>query len=529
MKFNPMTRRLFLQGLGGAMFPIPFLPSLAPSRAWAQTAATPPKLICLHLNSGTTADMWFPSAAEADFTTLAPEYKAARLSALAAKYGQISPIFSDARLKSAANLINIYRGVDGSAFSGHTKTGSFTGHWTGDRTVDLLPMNASIDYLVSRSAKIYPAAPAFRHLNLGVMNSPDDWNGPSATFSNTGGVIGAVPAIVSVISAFDYVFKDFAGAAGAEGAAALAKLQARRKSVLDLVFGEYKSVLQSPRLSANEKQQLNIHVEKFRELEQKVAAVRPVACVPPAKPTTSMFYNWPARVLVGDHRDPRDISLALDLMVDILATAITCGLNNVATLMIEASNHDLGHLTGVPYDNHQASHGKDKSTETGALAREQIRIVQSFYMSKVARLVEKLSAVDGATGRRFIDDTLIVGTNEMGVWNHRTWSVPCFTISGLPQVNSGWYVDYRTKNSIPTLFVSDETDTGAEFFGRDYNSFLIGAMRAMGLGPEDWETGGVAGFGSYQFLKTTWYSETDRTRGIITPGRRAALPFMLKA
>jgi hypothetical protein len=523
MRYNRLSRRAFLQGSAGATFAVPFLPSLMGENAFAQTLATPPRLISLHVNSGSTPSMWFPTTVASDFTTVASEYKAARLSALATKYGKISPILVDPRLAKYANLINIFRGVDGPYLDGHTKAGSFSGDWANNR----LPINATIDYLVSRSPKIYPTTPVHRLLNFGVSGSSVFWNDATASYSDTNGVIAPIPPLLQVTAAFDYVFKDFVAPAGVDPTAAYAKLQSRRKSVLDLVFADYKNVLQSPRLAASEKQKLNIHVEKFRELERKVAAVRVQACTPPTRPTDALFLSRADHLAAGIYFNPRDISTATDIMIDIIVTAFACGLNNVATLVLEQSNHYLSHLTGVMADNHRASHGKDWDDERGAAWKEQIRVVQGFYMSKVARLVEKLDVEDGATGKKLIDNTLIVGTNEMGMWNHRNWSLPCFTISGLPQVNSGWYIDYRSQNVIPYQYVSDQTLTGVEYFGRDYNSFLMGVMLAMGLQPSDWEKGGLPGFGSYHYYKT-WYSETDRTHGIITPGRRSAMPFMLK-
>ena len=43
MKFNLLTRRMFLQGTGGALVSIPFLTSLLPKESWAQAANNPIK------------------------------------------------------------------------------------------------------------------------------------------------------------------------------------------------------------------------------------------------------------------------------------------------------------------------------------------------------------------------------------------------------------------------------------------------------------------------------------------------------
>ena len=525
MRYDPHSRRAFLQGTTAA-FAIPFLQSLLPSSARAQAMARPPRMVCLFLGAGSSPQMWFPTTQLADFTTVAPEYKAARLKTLATKYGQVSPILSDPRFTANADLISLYRGLDGAVFSGHSKTGALSGHWVGDRTVDGTPANATIDHLVSRSPKVYPTAPNLRLLNLGVAHSTNNWSGPTASFSSSGSTVTAIPAVVNVVTAFDYVFQDFV-APGAGGAAALAELQLKRKSVLDLVLADYKAVSSSPRLAASEKQLLDLHVDRFRELEQKISAVRSATCAPPARPSTAGWFTSPTQLAAGAYH-PRDLGKALDTMVDIVVSAFSCGLTRVATLMLEQSNHDLTPgVPGVIESNHGCSHARDNPARPEY--RESLKVAHQFYFARVARLLEGLLAIDPGTGKRMIDDTLIVGVNEMGSWNHRTWSMPCYTISGLPQVNSGWYVDHRTPNVIPPSYVTDQADGMVENFGRDYNSFLIGCMTAMGLTPPDWEAPGVAGFGSYVFPKgSQWFSETSRQYGTITPGRRSAVPFMLK-
>src|SRR5258708_6176580 len=45
MKYNPISRRMFLQGAGSTMLAIPFLPSMLPRSAWGQTIVPPKRFI----------------------------------------------------------------------------------------------------------------------------------------------------------------------------------------------------------------------------------------------------------------------------------------------------------------------------------------------------------------------------------------------------------------------------------------------------------------------------------------------------
>ena len=67
MKYNPLSRRMFLQGLaagGGYVgFGIPLLPSLVPRRAEAQAMTVPPRFMAFSSqNGGIATPDWYPAS-----------------------------------------------------------------------------------------------------------------------------------------------------------------------------------------------------------------------------------------------------------------------------------------------------------------------------------------------------------------------------------------------------------------------------------------------------------------------------------
>ncbi|HEX4924778.1 MAG TPA: DUF1552 domain-containing protein [Bdellovibrionales bacterium] len=526
MYYNRQTRRAFLKGTG-VLFALPFVPAFL-NTAHAQAPARVKRLVSLFLGSGASEPMWFPQLTPAELTTVGPGYRARRMTEIWALKGQISPIFSDPKLATLAKHLNIYRGLDSTGFVEHCKAVGLSAVNCGDRGVPTYP---SVDHLVARSPLTYATEPHKRFSLLGVTDQANHHSGVSSSFSETSsGLIVPVPSILSPIAAWDYFFKGLVTGGDEQK---LELLRKKRKSLLDSVVGEYNALMASGKLAASERESLESHVDQFRELEKKVTAISaPPSCGSvPEKPVAGLFKTTPDKVVLGQFEKQIDIPLVIDLMLDITATALRCQLTNVVTVMLDAASWGLSHLD-IPEAHalsHYRTHG-EASVRT--MAHNKTRAMQAMIISKVLGFAQKLDIPDPLTpAENMLDNTLILGTNEMGaVGNHRPWSLPAFTIGGGARLNAGWYVDYRTSNLIDPAF-SDEAVTGAPaYHGRDYNSFLIGAMRAMGLQPADWERGAKQGFGSYEFTKPGWYVESESSpKGIITAGKRSAPPFMLKS
>lgn len=534
------SRRAFLRGAGGILFSIPFLPSLIP-QSHAQTISNNlNRLVTFFIGSGSGYSVWFPNVPSSAMTTQGPGYRAIQISDIIKKNGLVSPIFSDPRIAKYAQHLNLYRGLDGNYGAGsHCKSYALTAEASDDTpegssaNFPTLPSYPSIDYLISRSSNIYSTEPFSRIGILGVADSPNHWSGVTTSFSqsNTGTIAPILPN-TNPITAFDYYFKNIVIATDQT---LLAKLKYQRKSVLDTVLTNFKRVIASNHLATSEKHTLEDHVEKFRDLEKKVDAIQVSACSSlPSKAKLTDFKSRPDQIAKNFFPNTLDLPLIMDMMTDITATALRCQLTQVVTIILDASNIRWDHI-GLA-DGHRLSHARDAdSEEKWILASNQTQKYQSILISKIMNMVEKLDIDDPMKpGTKMLDNTLILGTNELGSeGNHRPWAMPVFTIGGGSRVNSGWYIDYRTQNQIQPNYagVLNKPWLPPVYHGRDYNSFLIGVMLAMGLKPSDWEQGGVPGFGSYSFTgEGKWYKETESSdKGIITPGKRLPPPFMLKA
>jgi len=63
-----LNRRIFLQGLGGAVVAAPFLSSVWERQAKAQAAATPKRTIVMFTHYGCITNQWFPAKLDGDLT-----------------------------------------------------------------------------------------------------------------------------------------------------------------------------------------------------------------------------------------------------------------------------------------------------------------------------------------------------------------------------------------------------------------------------------------------------------------------------
>src|SRR5688500_20352661 len=61
MKYDRVRRRLFLQGLGGSVLALPFLPSLLPKNARAQRATAAKRFFAIKSYSTQNVIDWYPS------------------------------------------------------------------------------------------------------------------------------------------------------------------------------------------------------------------------------------------------------------------------------------------------------------------------------------------------------------------------------------------------------------------------------------------------------------------------------------
>lgn len=399
------NRRRFLAGLSASLIAAPVLGTLSRNTR-AATAAR--RLVVMFSPNGTIHKHWRPTGSGTNFSFPAGSI----LEPLAPHKNRV--IVCDGLdfvgiLNHEAGMVHMLTGGNGPGTATH---------------------GMSVDQYV---AKQMGQAERFASLEFGVQTSA--WGGTSLTRMSYTGPGMYAPPDDSPKSVYTRLFGDAVG-----GPAQLEAALARKKSILDLVSGELKTL--RSRVGAEERVKLDEHLEALKKLENGLQG--PSCTVPPAPPSVSAFEN---------DQFPKIGQLQMDLLV----MALTCGMTRVASIQW---NHTIGPVVmtwaGVSEGHHGLSHSDDSNAAgvAGFVATER------WYASQFAYLIDKLATTSDPDGGNLLDNTVVVWCKELGDGRmHDCNSVP-FVLAGGGGLATGQYLN---------------------FGGKSHNHLLVSICQALGL------------------------------------------------
>lgn len=408
-----LSRRMVLRGAGGLSVALPLLSLDARAEP-----APPRRFVFVYVANGVDTPYWFPSArSETDFS-LQPVHAA------------LEPFKSRCLWMSGVDLKVAVNGPGemhqrglGGLLTGHKiDTGDFVGNdgtragWALGRSLD-----QELVQLIGRSTRI-PS------LQLGVNVRERDVSGALS-------YAGARQPLLSQNDprqTFRTLFLD-AGAPTDE----LSRLRARRASVLDAVLGQLNLV--KARVGAAERQRLEEHTTRVRELEQRVTALPPGSCPAPSQP---------APLMVESENAMPDVAR---LQVDLLALAFQCDLTRVATLMFsDAKNHIGMPFLGIGSSVHNISHYSDADD-----VRRKLGDRDRWAVGQMATLLDKLSRLSDAGGGSVLDSSLVWFGSELSKGNvHAHDDMPFILAGGAPGWRMGRFVRFAGAPPHNNLLVS---------------------------------------------------------------------------
>jgi Protein of unknown function (DUF1552) len=384
-------RRALLKGLGVAAAASPFVPLL---NASGQTAAIPKRLVLFYTPHGTVWDKWKPTGTETAFT--------------------LSPILAPlARHQSRLTVISGLGIPDKGVGAPHTKGPSLL--WSGSTLSDDGTFNrtdcsggctfgwnmgASVDQLIINA--VMPPT-TYKSLQFGVRCGG---NNPASRMIYTGAQQPLAPE-TDPWAAFGRLFTAPATPN------ALAKLQAERKSTLDVAVAELAAL--RARAPAADRVKLDAHTASIRSIETRLAAMQPAACLPPKLAT---------KVAAGDQLNTPAV---MDGHFDLMAAALACDLTRFASYQ-----HVIGDNDGTTYSwlgltqaHHGMTHAPDSDTATWA----DVTKIYTWYATKFGELLDRLAAIPEGTGS-LLDNTLVVWGSELGKGNSHSFAQVPFVVAG---------------------------------------------------------------------------------------------------
>jgi hypothetical protein len=254
-------------------------------------------------------------------------------------------------------------------------------------------------------------------------------------------------------------FKDWLGAGSAPAAdMTIDRAAIRRKSVLDLVRGEFEALKNDRAVSQQDRAKLDLHFSSIRDVEVRMAAVGLPACSLPD-----------ARRMEIEAIDPSKVSLDSEyqkiggMMMDVMALAMACDHNRVVTL--QWGSGALGPIfSWLPpmgfndkYSHHKLTHGS--AVDSGSLDslpteswQAAVFNVDQWYAQRLATLIETLSAYSEPGGTLLDNSTVLYMNDVANGLTHSYVDLPVMLIGGA----QGYFKQGQHINVSPDKEVQNE-------------------------------------------------------------------------
>jgi len=447
MKTRALSRRACLRGAGVALG-LPLLDAMVPiilptsRRARAQSAspaAKPLRLLVWTFPDGVRMNAWKPTATGASYTT--------------------TPILKPLDpFKSKMNVISGLANTPASVVSGDVFAGSHA-RATGAMLTQVplvftsgtnFKAGVSFDQLIANDLKVRVPSLRLPSLELGAVyagatgNCEDGFSCAYLTNLAWSSPTTFLPKETNPKAVFDRLVAGglpTAGGtnnpppAGDPNSSAIAKALAYRKSVLDLVAADTRSL--SARLGKSDKAKLGDYLDSVNELERRVSAMStgtpgsttpsPTAPMTPAAGATCAAISPPKDgTYLGRDRTKNvyGYSELLATMNDLIAMAFACDLTRVVTFMAEIplntqTNYSFLGVDSSNYHNDISHHGGDPAK------LDAIQTVNTFYATQFAYLLDKLAKATDVDGSPVLDNCAIIFTSEFGDGdNHYHYDLP---------------------------------------------------------------------------------------------------------
>ncbi len=415
---RPLSRRLFLRGIGGVAIAVPTLDIMLNSHGTALAGGDP--LPCRFLvafngqslggDNDTVHNLYVPD-------NVGPGYDLKTATMPLAGYGGIQ---SDVSIVSGLRIpYNTGMGIPAAGWDVGFHTSALGPLLTGVRNKgpnDFPGGNGpTADQIV---ADAIGQSTAFKSLTYQVQAA---WylSGGSAPYGRDilsykldgmGNVVPN-PGQVSPKAAFDSLFMGFVPPDPGDAQKAAYEL-AKRKSIIDLVRGDFEKLI--PRLGKVDNMRMQRHLDEIRDLETKLKAVPPnmtAQCMMLADPGADPAVGGDNAEVGGDNFDVNvgysDEAARARIFHDLIHMAFVCDLTRSAALLytMAQSHMNIFPIAGHPYDQHELGHS--------GLGTAEVSKVIAWHVDLFASLVAKVRDTPEGAGS-LLDSCAMVLLHEGG-------------------------------------------------------------------------------------------------------------------
>jgi hypothetical protein len=424
---------------------LPWLEIMGSERRAAAAATPAQRFLAVYTPGGTVLDRWRPTGNETDFA--------------------LSPIL--APLEPVLKNIIIVDGLDMKSASGEQRQAGLIAWMTGTAQMNQLPtvgspgtpsyaQGPSIEQVLARRIS---ATKKKQGLQIAVrwgtgVGHGIPFPGNIANFAVDANFSPVVPEIDPMA-----IWQGLFGTLGDDVAPRLAW----DKSILDAVSHRYQSL--APRLGTSDKQKIEAHLEKIREMEQRLAPGTGTNCSAPTFVDTTGYDPHS-----GLHQDasgnPKD--LATDaaipavgkLMMDMMVMAFACDLTAVGTLQW-ADTPAKYTLPWLNLPEHHYFYQND-----GGYQPVQLEMIYTWYSQQHAYLLQEMAKIDMG-GHTLLDESVVFfGSEVQNPATNAKTDMPFLLAGGGGGLRGGRWVRYNHEPhnnllvSILNLFGDSRTTFG---------------------------------------------------------------------
>lgn len=375
-----VSRRLLLGG-GATLFGLPFLESLLPRAARAQSTPAPVRLVYVFLPNGLDMATFRP-------TTVGTDY------ALPPMFTGLDALKPDFSIVTGLENFNARPDMAGDHASG--VSGFITCAHANKSETDI-KLGISADQVAAQKIGMATRLPS---LQLGIDGGGGTGNcdsGYSCAYARNiswSDAVTPLPKIVDPYLAFNQLFEGYDPNASAAEAA---KRLAYEKSVIDYVIADVNGL--SPKLGATDKVKLDQYLTGVRELEKRVAGSGPGAgCTPGTPPVKGAKLDFPTH---------------LKTMFDLIALSFACDATRIVTLMlgnaVSGRTYPFLDITG---GHHDISHHMNDAANIAKLAK-----IGAWEMQQLGYFFDKLKATPDADGQNVLHNSAVFCSSDISDGN----------------------------------------------------------------------------------------------------------------
>ena len=447
---NPLSRRKFLWGVGGAALAIPFMDSLA-------MAATKPvvakRMAHFYVPIGVVRRGFFPG--EQDH--IIPE---GNLGNVMKSLGKQNPKFFAKKLESLTptlrplesikNKVTLITGMDRTFQQGtdvHAQCAccflSSAKPYTVQGTA--WPLNRTLDHIVADQVGTQTPFPT---LEFSCNNHRD--NKESIYFDNISwyGTGHLAPSIRDPRQMYQRLFST--------------QETRRNRDVTDLVLEDARSLKR--KLGQADQRKFGEYFESIRAIEKQMDRLEMMR-----SELNKVTFEEPTEAYMprGDY---------IRLMGDLMVVALQTGLTHVATFMVGPERWDTPYmfdgLFDKPRSHHQMSHNQTNTIDD-------LLKIDEFHMQQYAYLLNQMDQIQEADGSTLLDNTLFTYGSGLGDGStHQYNDLPIVVGGGGNRVKSGMHINMPEGTPLANLWLTQAKLLGLEISEFADSTDVVSAMLA---------------------------------------------------